>query len=292
MKTKPFILTYGRSGIGKSVDCVYSFPNALYISVPGALQCAEFLCGYTPAQIDVADLGKATEVLVNLAKGGAKYDTVVVDDISFLVEQTVRAIQGNAAQMSLPGWGKVYQMALDFRKTARYLDMTVVINCWERCPHTTQKGEYIRGGPKFPGQLPEMFSSMADMVLRCDIDSRRKPWTGIYRCENSKQYIMKDRLSKCYSMSPIPMNLGEILRSSGIEVSRLKSLAWQEEVVESLSTSFQETSDPLSLANTTYSSMLAKGIAAPYVKWTLRDAMDRAVIRQALSQSQQSFIAV
>lgn len=41
-------LSYGPSGIGKTTDTGLSFPNALFIAAPGALQSIRNVAGYDP----------------------------------------------------------------------------------------------------------------------------------------------------------------------------------------------------------------------------------------------------
>ena len=101
---------------------------------------------------------------------------------------------------------------------------------------------------------------------------------------------MKDRFGLCYALSPAPMNLGEILRQAGYDISRLKSLPWQEEVVEKFSMELESSSDVYGKANELYAQLLSKGIDYRAAQWTLRDALDRMTIRRALSTQHARFV--
>ena len=87
------------------------------------------------------------------------------------------------------------------------------------------------------------------------------------------------------------MNLGEILRAAGIKVSRYKGLEWQEDFVEQVAQKILAEGNDIMLANEFYRNLLEKGIDYRIARWTLRDAMDRAIIRRGLAATQQQFIA-
>jgi len=282
------VLTYGNSGGGKTVDCGYSFPNALFIAVRGALQSIEHTCGYTPAMVTARTIMEATHYLLRYKELGGEYDAIVVDDFSYLAEQTMADLEQNHKGFKL--WSALRDATLDFREAARYADCHVILNCWDKVPSTKNDGTFVRGGPMLSGKLPEQLPAMCDLVLRCGMEPMRKPWKGVYLCEQSSQYVMKDRFKKCYDLSPIPMNLGEILRASGFQISRLKTLPWQEEVVENLAQQLLGHDKPLHLANELYSQLLEKGIEIAAAQWTIRDALDRSVIRASLNQSEKTFI--
>ena len=47
-KEPAFVCVYGPPGVGKTTDCGYSFPNALFLAAPGALKPLRSVCGYKP----------------------------------------------------------------------------------------------------------------------------------------------------------------------------------------------------------------------------------------------------
>lgn len=281
-----FVLTYGRSGVGKTTDNGYSFPNALFLAAPGALKPIPALCGYTPKVFDCNTIDAATKAIETAAKAKT-VDAVVVDDFSFLAEHTFSVLENKFNGYKL--WGKLREYVLDFRAAARYAGIHVVVNCWEQAPMTKPDGTRVRGGPKLSGDLPEQLPAMCDLVLRATFDQTAKPWGAIYRADGGIEWTGKDR--DAATPSPAPLNLGEILRLSGYKISRRPELAWQEGVVEHLAVTLVEAGpdrdrEQLEAA---YRTLIEKGLDPRHVRWTVRDAWDRATLRRAKSQRWQNF---
>ena len=288
MNESTVVVTYGPSGIGKTTDQGYSFPRALFAAAPGALNSIQSVCGYTPATVPVDTIEAATKLIKDVS---GKYDWIVIDDFSFMAEQTFSGLEKKKNGFKL--WGALRDIALQFRDTARYAKVSVVMNCWEQPPKIAHNGAKVRGGPMLSGRLPEQIPAMCDLVLRAAHDEKRKPWPAVYRCALDPQYVMKDRYNVASLADPSPMNLAEILRVSGIEVARHPDLEDQEEVVASLASHFVSLEgSPVEDANRFYMKLLASGMPEPVVRWTLRDALDRAEIQRALSQARSTFIDV
>ena len=283
------VLSYGPSGSGKTTDNVYSFPNGLYIATRGALLPAFHVCGYVPDSVEAATIDDATRKLKEATKSG-RYDAVIVDDFSFLAEQTMANYEKRYSGFKM--WGALRDSTLAFRNAARHANCHVILNCWQKAPQTKPDGTFVRGGPLLSGKLPEQMPAMCDLVLQCGQDPMRKPWSGVYKCEHSTRYVMKDRFNICYTMSPAPMNMGEILRAAGFEISRHKSLPWQEDVVEQFSQQLDAAGHALyDTANTLFGQLVNAKIEPKAARWTLRDALDRVVIRRALLNNNSRFIA-
>lgn len=280
-------LTYGASGSGKTTDCGYSFPNALFLATPGSLQSITHTCGYVPTSMDINSIQDATKVILDIK--GKGFDAVVVDDFSFLAEKTMAVLERKHKGFSL--WGELRDVTLEFRNAARYAGIHVVLNCWEQAPKTKGDGSFVRGGPMLSGKLPEQLPAICDLVLRCGREPQRKPWSGVYHCEHSQQFVMKDRFGVAYQMTPCPMNLAEILRSVGVVVSRKQGLEWQEELVEQFSeklivappAEFNDTVETL------YKGLLDQNVEPKIARWTIRDVLDRTVIRKALNARSERF---
>lgn len=281
--------TYGPSGIGKTTDSGYSFPRALFVAAPGALNSVEKVCGYEPDRIYVSTIQDATALIKKAAKGG--YKTIVIDDFSFMAEQTFAELDKKFKGFNL--WGALRDAALGFRDESRYAGVNVIINCWEQPPKTNNQGARIRGGPKLSGNLPEAIPAMCDIVLRATHETRRKPWPAVYRCHPDPSYVMKDRFDTATLVDPCPMNLGELLRASGIEIERHPDLPDQEEKVEEIANVLSgNPSEDAEIANTIYTKLVESGVTVSVARWTLRDALDRAVIRSAKGEAQSVFINV
>ncbi len=273
-----FACIYGPSGIGKTTDSGRAFPNGLFIAAPGALGSIRSTLGYAVATATARDIPEATKILASVRKE-KKFDAVVVDDFSFLAEQTFATLEKKHTGFKL--WGALRDVTLEFRDEARYAGCHVAVSCWEQAPVTKPDGSRVRGGPMLSGKLPEQLPAMCDIVLRCGHEPMRKPWAGVYRCSPDPNYVMKDRLSVV--SDPSPMNLGEILRAAGYVISRHRELPWQEEVVAQIA-GVLYAGDPATdsaTANTYYAHLLQSGIAAPFARMTVTDAMDRVVIARA-----------
>lgn len=271
------VCTYGPSGIGKSTDMGYSFPNALFIAAPGALNSVTALCGYTPQRTWVHTIQDATKLIENASD---HFGTVVIDDFSFLAEQTFSQLEKKYSGFKL--WGELRDAALRFRDTSRYAGVNVVMNCWEQPPKTKHDGSRVRGGPMLSGRLPEQIPALCDVVLRAVHEPRNQPWPAVYRCNADPSYVMKDRFHTAFVADPAPMNLGELLRASGLNLPRHPDLNGQEKEVEAIASNLTGVvKDDTPLLNEVYTSLVAAGKSPLASRWTLRDALDRAVLRRA-----------
>jgi hypothetical protein len=288
-------LSYGPSGIGKTTDTGLSFPNALFIAAPGALQSVKNVAGYTPLVENATTIPDVTKMINTIAsyraKGAdTKIDAIVADDFSYLAEQTFAQLEKKFNGFRL--WGELRDAIIEFRNAARNAKVHIIVNCWEQPPKDKMGGGRVKGGPMLSGNLPEQVPAMFDMVLRCGLDPMRKPWPGIYQCVADPNYIMKDRLNIASAAHPAPMNMAELIRAAGYEVSRLPALAWQEEIVSKVSA--QMVADGAArdkdTANAVFSDLIKNSVSPAHARWTLRDAMDRTVIRRALSARDAVFL--
>ncbi len=280
--------TYGPSGVGKTTDQGYSFPRALFAAAPGALNSIESVCGYMPATAQVATIEDATKLIKDVS---GKFDWLVIDDFSFMAEQTFSKLEKRLSGFKM--WGRLRDVALEFRDTARYAKVNVVMNCWEQSAKTAHNGSYVRGGPRLSGNLPEQIPAMCDIVLRAQHDLKRQPWPAVYHCKLDPSWVMKDRLNVASAIHPAPMNLAEILRAGGRVIDRHPDLPDQEEVVSALADHFSSLDGfAAATANEFYKKLRNNGMAPAVAKWTLRDALDRAEIQRALRLSEDCFIDV
>lgn len=290
--TDPYVvLSYGASGIGKTTDMGYSFPLALFLAAPGSLNSIETVCGYTPTRHEVSSIPEATEVIKMMK--GSNFNTVVIDDFSFLAEQTLSLLEKTHKGFKL--WGALRDVVIEFRNVSRYAGVNVVLNAWEGGPKQRENGQAIKGGPLLSGRLPEQIPALCDLVVRGIYEPSREPWPASYRCKLDPDWTMKDRFNIAYKIDPCPMNLAEILRASGIHVPRI----WddQEAQVVRLAAGNDETpaifcGDPSKdreKANAAYRELMEMGFPVNKAKWTIRDALDRAVILRALHTDSMDF---
>lgn len=278
--------TYGVSGLGKSVDLGYSFPRALFVAPPGALNSVQSVCGYQPEQVWVNTIPEVTEIIAGVRD---RFKTVVIDEFSFLAEQTFSALEKKHSGFRL--WGELRDAALRFRDTSRYSGVNVILACWEQPPKIKHDGSRVRGGPLLSGKLPEQIPALCDVVLRAMHDTAARPWPAVYRCAADPNYVMKDRFDTASVADPAPLNLAEILRASGLMVPRHPDLAKQEEEVEIVASHLTgDVKGDTEQANTIYASLVKAGQPVSVARWTLRDALDRAVLRRAKLASQSVFL--
>jgi hypothetical protein len=294
-----FAIAYGPSKRGKTVDCLYSFPNALKIAAPGALKPAEWIGIPQPyvekTRILVDDI-KVLNALVDKIevkpKRPGEFAACLVDDFSLMAEATFSKLEKNLSGFKL--WGALRDLILELRDKGRRKGIHMIFNAHESGARTYQ-GRFIRGGPKLPGSLPEDFPAACDMVLRAVEDPARSlGWKGAYQCSNIRSdFITGDRHGAAYDLCP--MNLGEILRYAGFVLPRLEGMDWAENAVEQISQALEpafmsENFDKAREINRNAVAQLAQ-FDPRLVNWALRDAIDRAAIRVAHRKSIHSMFA-
>jgi hypothetical protein len=260
----------------------YSFPQALFLAAPGALNSIHSVCGYKPKRASVATIEMATKVIEEVGETG-QFRTVIIDDFSFMAEQTFSALENSGKYKGFALWGKMRDVGLAFRDKSRYVGVNVIVNAWEQPPKRRDNGSFVRGGPQLSGKLPEQIPAMCDVVLRGVIDQRKKPWPTVYRCSPDPSYVMKDRFNVANRVDPAPMNLAEILRASGLHIQRRADLPDQEAQVQTISEELSGvpmTDAPI--INEVYASLIKSGVSVEAARWTLRDALDRSLIRHEL----------
>ena len=289
-------LSYGPSGIGKTTDSGLYFPNALFIAAPGALQSIRNVAGYEPlveTAVTIPDVTKLINTIGSYkAKGqDTKIDAIVADDFSYLAEQTFAQLEKKFNGFRL--WGELRDAIIDFRNASRFAKVHIIVNCWEHAPKDKPGGARVKGGPMLSGNLPEQVPAMFDMVLRCGLDPMRKPWPGIYQCVADPNYTMKDRLNIATVCHPAPMNMAELIRAADYTVSRHPDLHWQEEIVEKIAQQMlaEGAGRDKDIANACYTDLVKNGVRPPHARWTLRDALDRTVIRRAKASKDAQFLA-
>lgn len=276
-----FVVTYGKSGAGKTTDMVYSFPTAVFLTQPGAIKMAMPQCGYQPTELRVGTIMEATALIPQVAKAG--YGGVVVDDFSALAENTFAAIE--AAIKGNNKFAKFDAMrtaVLQFRNTARAAGCFVVLNAWEQEPKINEKNERLRGGPMLSGKLPEQLPAMADLVLRIGYDGMRQgrhPYS--YFVQGGLDWVGKDRDTG--TPNPAPVNLAEILRFNGYTVPRLRGLEAGEAYVQDLALKLfvGNPNDDRAAVEATYAALLGAGLDRRHAYWLARDGYDRAQLQRA-----------
>ncbi len=225
-------------------------------------------------------IAEATKLVIEVGKS-KRYDTVVFDDFSFLSEQTFAALERKYKGFVL--WGALRDDTLEFRNQSRYAGVNIALNAWEQGPKIKPDGTRVRGGPQLSGKLPEQIPAMCDLVLRGVHEPGRQPWPATYRCSSDPNYTMKDRFDVASVCDPSPMNLAEILRASGRTIARHPALGdAQEQQVAVIAADLSGTPAlDMETVNVYFHALIDSGVPLQAARWTLRDAVDRSVIRAA-----------
>lgn len=274
-KSGIFAVIYGPSKAGKSTATGAAGACGLFIAQGGGLLPLTNFLGLDGVEsVEAKTVSDAAKIVRG---SGGKYPTIVIDDFSLLIEQTVIGLENTCGFGEM--WRKLRSQVLDMREAARLATSKgthVIFNCHETPPKTSS-GKFVRGGPKMPGQLPEQFSAFADVVAKVEFDETAAPWKYVLRTSPQGQYISGDRLD--IFPDPSPMNLAEALRCAGYEVPRPKSLGWQEKIVAQLSDKIlkdgiENWRDILRGA----AEKLSGKYPLPHVRWALQDSLHRAVI--------------
>lgn len=286
-----FVLVYGRSGIGKTVACGWAAPTGLALAAPNALTSVLTTCGYGLAYAPVGSIGDVLAVMQDLAtkrEAAEKakkpwvppFDAILVDDLSFLAEQTLAHLENVRKLSGFKLWDALRDDILSFRDLARFAGVHVIVNAWEQVPQVKADGTRVLGGPMLSGKLPEKMPAMCDLVLRMRYEPARKPWPAVFECHPDGAYVMKDRFTVVPDVCP--PNLGEILRFAGYKLARHPSLPWQEDAVEQIAQQFWPLEVPArsAEANRLVGDLIAKGVSPSAARMTLVDAIDRVTLRQ------------
>lgn len=281
----PTAHTFVANGIlvHNSSDAIYSFPDALFIAKRAALKPAEWIGAPELRIRDIEDIEELTKFLrgVKVApRAPNHFPVIVVDDFSLMADTTFARLEKTHVGFKL--WGALRDVIIDLRTAARNLGCHMILNAHESAPRT-YAGRFIRGGPKLPGTLPEDFPAAADMVLRVQASPAegRIGWPAAFRCSVLEQnYITGDRTDIVYDWAPL--NTAELMRAAGFVLPHPEP--WMPDVVEKLSSYFApHLADAAAIVP-----MLQRArelIAGKYtqdprrIRWALRDAVDRAVIR-------------
>ena len=274
-QTGIFAVIYGPSKSGKSTATGAVGACGLFVAQGGGLLPLKNFLGLEGVEVLTANTVKGAADIVR--KEGGKHPTIVIDDFSLLVEQTVIGLENTCGFGEM--WRNLRGQVLDMREAARTATdkgTHVIFNCHETPPKTSS-GKFVRGGPKMPGQLPEQFSAFADVVARVEFDETAAPWKYVLRTSPQSQYISGDRLDIFPDASP--MNLAEAFRCAGYDLPRPKDLGWQEKVVAQLSAKILEDGvenwrDVLRSA----AEKLQGKYPLPHIRWALQDSLHRAVI--------------
>ena len=279
-----FICAYGVSGVGKTMDALYSFPEALFIAMPGALKPSRQIFDWEPRRAIVPGLHELCVLLTQLTPNVVS--AVVIDDFSLLVDVTFSDLEKKYTGFHL--WGALRDYILLVRRLGRQLGIHVLLNA-HAIEARTAKGRFVRGGPKLPGTMSEDFPTACDTVVRAVMGPPRVGYRGQYRATMSDDpnWVAKDREGRFWD--GCPMNTAELLRSAGYVLPRPVPYRWMDDAVEDLAQALEpKLGDPqlgARLEAVVGPALAAKCGDVRLAKWVLRDALDRAIIRNRQKMS-------
>jgi hypothetical protein len=272
-----YLCLYGPSKAGKTVASAAAAPTGVFIGAPSGLLSARKFLGIESLNILPAKNVPEAIAAIEVARKKGNVPSIVIDDFSLIVEATINEYEASKGRSGM--WTALTRDVLDIRDVARTATESgaiVIFNCHEQPPRTSS-GKFVRGGPALPGQLPEKFSGMVDVIGRAMYEPSAAPWKYQLCFRPQPDYVSGDRLSVFPGMSP--MNIAEGLRAGGYDIPYPPGLEWIGEAAEKISQqvlsngmeSWRDTLKPLS-------EKLAKKYAVPHVRWALQDGLHRAVI--------------
>jgi hypothetical protein len=283
MSTKKglFICVYGRAKAGKTVCAAAAASGGIAIALPGALLSVTALMGfeYKTREVRVADI---TDAVAALRLHAGKTPTILVDDLTLLMEAYRRKLEkANTTFGEL--WRMVCGAVIDLRDAARLATekgTTVIVTAHE-VPPKLSSGKPVLGGPGLPGQLPEQFAGMLDIVMRAVFNESSAPFQFELRTGAQSDYITGDRLN--VFPDPSPMNLAEGLRAAGYDVPYPPGMEWLGSAVEPAASFIQKKGmenwrDSLKTVMTKLNDGKRD---RRHIYWIGQDALHRAIIQKA-----------
>jgi hypothetical protein len=287
----PIISLYGKTGAGKTSDCIWAFAETgVYITerADGVKVDREVL-GWQlrPDQLREAyNLTGAINILWQIAQHEqGRYLAVIFDDMSMLCKNELKTMkESKIYNTQVPGsysfalWTDLVDRILQLFEIARFrCNLFVLANWHVRSGDTDKNGVYHRGGPAFPSlKQIEPIQHGGSSCWRCVYEADNKPWQWVYENNPSPYWVMKDR----HNLRGIfPMNIGEALRSVGYNIPRPVSLTWMDDFVsrgsERLDEGMQQTELKAKLVE-----VLGSQVIEQHIYWILRDAIDRSLFRK------------
>lgn len=264
----PFTILYAPSKVGKTTAAGAASAAGLSIAAPGAMTPVRTFLGVPDAK--EARANTIPDVISLLRNEGPKHPVVYIDDWSILVD---RSFKGNWNTL-----GDEIMACADATRNLTERNITVIFTCHEQ-PARDSSGKRVRGGPALPGQYPEKFSALADVVLRGVADPTAAPWPFVMWSFSRPDWIAGDRLA--IFPDQCPLNLAEGLREAGHNIPRPAGLEWMEAICEKLAIALMADMDNWRSVLRAAMEKLRDKYPAPHLRWVASDALHRAIIRRA-----------
>ena len=307
-----FVTSFGRSGTGKTVGDIASFPNAVVCAGTREFKPAMTVLGWQPPYVlEVKTLFDVEDAVYSVLKArkqknklALSIDAMLADDISVLSYQTEKALaEGSIPKNRLAdkrGSGyspwtnqKDATLTLVFRcaEVLRQEGMHLATNGHLRVARTDKNGKHIRGGIDLPMDLTEGFCAGTNLMARMLPEPERLFFQTIFSIENNgSEWATKNQFGL---PALVPSNMRELLNAAGYKLSRGRGLEVHEEYVEQIAQAIAAVIGMGPYSRAALSEVL-KGPRAHletlvpdprHVRWILRDASDRALIRREAHRS-------
>jgi hypothetical protein len=272
-----FICLYGPSKAGKTVASAAAGSNGIFVGAPSGLLSARRFLGIE--NLDVREAALVPQAIAEIRKALEETpSSIVIDDFSLMVESTINEYESSKGRGGM--WSALTRDVLEVRDMARAATSQgsiVIFNCHEQPPRNSS-GKFIRGGPALPGQLPEKFSGMVDVIGRAVYEATAAPWKYQLCFRPQPDYVSGDRLSVFPGMAP--MNIAEGLRAGGYIIPYPRGLEWIGEVAQKISEKIlEEGIENWSSVLQDAAQKLREKQALPHARWALQDGLHRATLR-------------
>lgn len=272
-KLAPISGIYGKAKVGKSSQLaeLVAGKGIVFTNSKSAMLPAETYIGLPEGTIRQQVTTNLTELRKGVREAAAKYPIVGVDDLS----QTIKRTGG--------AWKELHKQIMGLLTEDMYAardkyNTLFVITMHEQEERRTSTNKPVRGGPEMPGQAPEEFSGYLDTIVRAVYDEQMELWPVVYWSRIRANWIAGDRMNVIPDCAP--MNLAEGIRMYGLDVPR--PFDWMEADVNALAkqmAALEDIRDWRTPAKEYAAKNMSRG--RPIIKWVVRDALHRAIYRNA-----------
>lgn len=285
---------YGEPKSGKTKALLGGLPCSYFIYTFDGLETAKWL------GLDVSTRSKSVPVktgrspmddtIALLKKAGAKYPSVVIDDLTFIADREMGWLSANG----VTGWDKYMVLADKGMQLMEAVDAApceiVGITLHENPPKEKditkpERGTRLgvqgklkrvgKGGPSLPGdKFREKFAGFPSFLGRMVYNEEvQGGWPWEMQVQSDEYFVAGQRVLETNSPT-LPPNIGEILRMSGYDIPWPQELAWMEQAKSDLVVQLTETPDGaeevLNLFKVAYEDKDPK-----HVRWVISDTYDR-----------------
>jgi hypothetical protein len=267
----PFGIVFGPSKTGKTLCVGAAAAGGLIVAAPGALLPLTTHLGIE--KLNEKRVAGISDVIATLKSSEAKRAKFVyVDDLSIIVD---RSFKGN--------WNELGDNVLATADATRDLTesgIPVFFTMHEQPPRESS-GKHVRGGPSLPGQYPEKFSALADVVLRVVPEPTASPWPFVFWSRARPEWLAGDRLS--IFPDGCPLNIAEGLRARGIDVPRAIGFEWMDAAVEKVSIKLEADIDNWREILREWMKANQSKKPIPHLRWAASDALHRTIFKRSLA---------